>query len=260
MKDQLKAEIKSILLECLEKKIQNYDFSKKSGNPFIDIIFGDLSNLKSFIHSTATTLGDKYEIIARKIAESNPNFAEVKKYSLHGNISDNEKSMITDIVKDLEEDKKGSDYDKEIEKIYSSKNNGIKPTKIIIDLYLKDKKGKEYYIEMKGPDPNKKEVRAAKADLLNVVAIKKKEIPFQEFRNKVAIIFAVYYNNKKGKYSNWKVSPMFENKKGMLIQEEFWEFIGGPGTYLDLLEIIQETRKEISPKIKEKLKTISQYS
>ena len=104
---------------------------------------------------------------------------------------------------------------------------------------------------MKGPDPNKKEVRAAKEDLLNIVAMKKRDFKCEEFNKNVIIIFGVYYNNKNGAYNNWKVSPMFEQGIGLLVQEEFWDFLGGEGTYEDLLTVLEEVKKEISPLIEE---------
>ncbi|HLC57951.1 MAG TPA: TdeIII family type II restriction endonuclease [Candidatus Nanoarchaeia archaeon] len=226
---EVKDFIKENLKGTIKKKIENYDFSKKSGNPFVDTIFKRFSNVKSFIHSMATTFGDDYEKIARKIAESNPEFEEVKKFNFTGKISDDESALIKNMVKELEESKEGSDYDEEIKLVYGADENNIKDTKITIDLYLRNQEGKEFFIEMKGPDPNKKEVRAAKEDLLNVVAMKKREINKEDFHDKVAIIFGIYYNNCKGEYKNWKVSPLFERGKGLLVQEEFWDLLGVKG-------------------------------
>jgi type II restriction enzyme len=116
-------------------------------------------------------------------------------------------------------------------------------------LYLKDRNGKEYFVEMKGPDPNKKEVRAAKEDLLNIVAIKKRDMTLAEFKKKIAVIFGIYYNNEKGAYKNWKVSPMFETGKGLFVQEEFWDFLGGKGAYKDLLEVIADVKELVVKEI-----------
>lgn len=250
---KVKQEIKDLLIQKFKKKIETYDFSKKSGNPFIDIPFGRYSVIKTFVHSTATMLGSVYEIIARKIAETNPDFSEVKKIVLEGGISSDEKAIIKDIVKGLEEEGIGSSYNNEIKKIYASDTTNIMTTKITIDLYLKTKTGKEYFIEIKGPDPNKKEVRAAKEDLLNVVAIKKRDIPLNQFDKKVGILLGVYYNNKDSGYTNWKVSPIFENKLGMLVQEDFWDFIGGKGTFNELKSIIAEVGQIISPLLSKRI-------
>jgi type II restriction enzyme len=252
----LKEELKAEIILKLKKKISGYDFSKKSGNPFIDIIFDKFSNIKSFIHGTATMLGSEYEIMARKIAKSNPEFVEGKKIVLEGKISDKEKAVIKDIVKDLEEEKAGSDYNAEIKKIFEANDDNLKETHITIDLYLKTKKGKEVFIEMKGPDPNKKEVRAAKEDLLNVVAMKKRGVSEEKFSEKVGIIFGVYYNNHEEEYDNWKVSPIFEEGKGLLIQETFWDFLGGKGTFNAILEMIQEIKLEVYPLIKTKIEKL----
>lgn len=253
---ELKEELKEEIIAKLKKKIKEYDFSKKSGNPFVDIIFGKFSNIRSFIHGTATMLGSEYEIIARKIAESNERFTEARKIVLTGQISDGEKAIITDLVKDLEEEGSGSIYDIEIQKIFEAGNDNLRNTRITIDLYLKDENGKEFFIEMKGPDPNKKEVRAAKEDLLNIVAIKKRNIAHNEFNEKVSVIFGVYYKDKEGEYNNWKVSPLFEKEKGLLVQEDFWNFLGGENTYRDMLTMISEIKKEIYPLIKEKIDSL----
>ena len=159
-------------------------------------------------------------------------------------------------MKDLEEKGTGSVYDSEIKKIYVVKSENLRPTRITIDLYVRDKLGKEFFVEMKGPDPNKKEVRAAKQDLLNIVAIKKRDVPLEQFHKKVGILFGIYYNNKKEKYKNWKVSPLFEDGKGLLVQEDFWNFLGGKGTYKDMLEIISEAEKELAPIINKKLNSL----
>lgn len=253
----LREEIKQEITKKLKEKIAHYDFSKKSGNPFVDIIFGKYSNIRSFIHGVSTMLGSEYEIIARKIAQNNPNFEVAQKFVLTGRISDNEKTVIKDLVKDLEEEGVGSDYDVEIKQIFKANSDNLKETRITIDLYIKDKKGKEYFVEMKGPDPNKKEVRAAKEDLLNVVAIKKRDIKLSEFNTKVEILFGIYYYNAdSGDYDNWKVSPMFEAGKGLKLQEEFWNFLGGKGTFKELVEIIFEIKKDIYPLIEEKIKSL----
>lgn len=249
--NKLKKEIEKEIIKRIRNKIENYDFSKKSGNPFIDIPFGKFSNIKSFIHGTATMLGSYYEILAREIAQNNTNFIEAKKFVFTGKISGSESVIIKNLVEDLEDKKINSDYNEEIKMIYDAEAKNIRDTKITIDLFLKDKSGKEYFIEMKGPDPNKKEVRAAKKDLLNIIAMKKRNIKLEDFNKNTIIIFGVYYNNKNGTYDNWKVSPMFEQKTGLLVQEEFWNLLGGEGTYEDLLSILKEVKKDVSPLIEE---------
>src|SRR3989344_5421855 len=107
---ELKEDIKKQLINKIKKKIESYDFSKNSGNPFIDLIFGKYSNIKSFIHGMATTLGSDYEIIARKIAQGNPFFVEAKKIAFIGKISNEESVVIKHIVKDLEEKETNANY------------------------------------------------------------------------------------------------------------------------------------------------------
>src|SRR3989344_4055876 len=136
LSSELKKDIKKQLIDKIRTKVASYDFSKKSGNPFIDIIFGKYSNIKSFIHGMATTLGSDYEIIARKIANSNPSFLECKKFAYVGKISGSESAVIKNLAKDLEEKERESNYDDEIKSVYNADAKNIKETKITIDLYI----------------------------------------------------------------------------------------------------------------------------
>ena len=43
---------------------------------------------------------------------------------------------------------------------------------------------------------------------------------------------------------------MFEKDNGLLVQEAFWDFIGGSGTFNELLKVIEEVRDEVKPTIK----------
>ena len=247
-----KREITEIFVEKLRHKIDTWDFSKASGNPFIDLTFGPYSNIKTFVHSAATGFGSIYETIARYIAESNPTYVRVEKIKLEGKISPSEDAEVSRIAKI------GSNYNDEVKSIYDADDSNLTETSIVIDLYLQDDNGKETFIEMKGPDPNKKEVRAAKEDLLRVVAIRKREYStVLDFKSGARVVFGITYNNKEPeRYDNWKVSPLFEDGRGMFVGEAFWNLLGGDGTWIDLLEIIPNINKILYSEIDEKLKMI----
>jgi hypothetical protein len=38
---------------------------------------------------------------------------------------------------------------------------------------------------------------------------------------------------------------MFESGKGLFVQEEFWDFLGGEGTFKELIEVITDVREEV---------------
>lgn len=176
MKKSLHKEIRDLIVNKVMQKLGSHDFTKTSGNPFIDLMFGKYPSIKYFMHGTATMMGSQYEIIARKIAKSNPEFKEAKKTTIEGEISEAESAKISIILRELEGKKRKSSYEREIKEIYATQTKGLYSVKITVDLHLVNKSGKEFFIEMKGPDPNKKEVRAAKEDLLNIIAIKKRRI------------------------------------------------------------------------------------
>ena len=251
----LKLELKDEMINRIKKKLSEHDYDKKSGNPFIDVIFGKFSRQKTLTHGMATMFGSFYEKMAVKIAEDNPDFTVAKKHKISGKISPSERSVITKMTKDLEEKISTANYRVEVSTIYAADSTNREETSITIDLYLVDTNGKEYFIEMKGPDPNKKEVRAAKEEMMNIIAIKKPEVDKADFSDKVSVIFGVTYNNNPGVYDNWKVSRMYEQGMDLLVQEEFWELLGGPGTWGDILEIIAEVQVEVYPLIKDAMET-----
>jgi type II restriction enzyme len=182
----------------------------------------------------------------------------VDKIKLEGNISSSEDAEVSKIAKELEEGKNGSNYGNEIKSIYDADDSNLTDTSIVIDLYLQDDSGKETFIEMKGPDPNKKEVRAAKEDLLRVVAIQKRKYStVSDFNSGARIVFGITYNNIAPKqYKNWKVSPLFEDGKGLFVGKDFWNMMGGSGTYQDLMELIPTINNTLFPDIDKKLSAI----
>ncbi len=76
---KLKGELRDLIASKVLTKLKGHDFKKMSGNPFVDVMFGKYANIKYFIHGTATMMGSEYELIAAKIAKSNPTFVEAKK-------------------------------------------------------------------------------------------------------------------------------------------------------------------------------------
>jgi hypothetical protein len=66
----------------------------------------------------------------------------------------------------------------------------------------------------------------------------------------VNTIIGIPYNPYEPKpYARWTMRGMFDIEKEVLVADELWDFIGGKGTYLDLLDSFEiagiELRSEI---------------
>jgi type II restriction enzyme len=50
-------------------------------------------------------------------------------------------------------------------------------------------------------------------------------------------------------YSRWTMAGMLDLKQELKVAEEFWDFLGGEGTYMQLLDIFESVGIELGPEI-----------
>jgi type II restriction enzyme len=251
---ELKTEIKKIIKNAIIKKINEY---KLIGDikPFHEKLFSkDKIREASFFHSCSTTIGvTLFQNIAYLIAKNNKNFKRVEKeFEVKGNLSDQVKSLIEDIIFDLgrkqdDPKKRVPNIKDEIKEVLSVSGHGNKSSQIA-DLFLVDLKDNEIYIEIKTTKPNKGESEKIKRTLLKIVALRNKP---------VKVLCGIPYNPYEPEKFAWPL-PLNYLKIGedLLIGKEFWNFLGGDGTYEELLNVFEETGKELKEKIENKFREI----
>lgn len=117
--------------------------------------------------------------------------------------------------------------------------------------FLKKEGGEEIYFEIKGPKPNKNEMRATKRDLLEILAMKAHE------GKKVKIYLGMYYNPYYPKdYQRWTCLKFFNKGQDFLIGKDFWDFLGGAGVYENLIKIYEDVGEKIRPVLNKKFKDL----
>ena len=151
---QQKDEIKSYLIKKIKNKLQNYD-RETTVMPFHIRLFGENRMATySFIQSCNTMLGQSiFEQIGEIIAKTNFAVAKAQYSNFKGTISDKAILTIEHIMKDLITAKREANKKKEVKEILSQPKNG-KTFDSRVDLYLKDKQDREYYLELKTAKPN----------------------------------------------------------------------------------------------------------
>jgi len=105
------------------------------------------------------------------------------------------------------------------------------------DLYVLDKDGTEFFFEMKSPNPNKGQCLEVTQRILRIHLLRGKPRPA------VNGYFAMAYNPDGPTRENyqWSISRTYMPfEQAVIIGEEFWNIIGGPTTFVELLEIYQE--------------------
>lgn len=67
---------------------------------------------------------------------------------------------------------------------------------------------------------------------------------------KIKTLIAIPYNPYEPKpYQRWTLQGLFDLENEIMVADEFWDFIGGEGTYQDLLDIFEKVGIELRPEI-----------
>jgi len=115
-----------------------------------------------------------------------------------------------------------------------------------VDIFLQDYEGALFLIDMKTVKPNIGEFKGFKRTLLEWAAAEMARDPQCE----VNTLIAIPYNPYEPKpYDRWTMKGIFDLKKEILVAEELWDFLGGGGTYQDLLDCFEEAGIELRPEI-----------
>ena len=130
----------------------------------------------------------------------------------------------------------------------NSNNGQFQKSGNIADFYMK-RDGKEYYFEIKTVKPNIDVFEKSKTKLLEWVARKRKDINVY-----LAFPYNPYYPKS---YSRFTEVGMMDHPNDFLIGEEYWDFIGGENTFVDLLNAFDQVGKEFKYQLNEKFKEIA---
>ncbi len=224
-------EIKKLLRTKLNEKLTKYT-RETTSMPFLAKLMQDSEKVAaySFIHSLSTTLGMSiYEEVSKIIAR--PLSQEVERnVKLDGTLSQIQKQVINTIVNELREGKRKANNKNEMNEVLKADSSNGKAQKDnrIVDFYMK-RNNKEYYFEIKTVKPNIDVFTKSKQKLLEWVARKQKPIH--------AILAFPYNPYHPAPYSRFTEQGVVEHETEFLIAEEYWDFLGGEGTYKEVLEI-----------------------
>jgi hypothetical protein len=169
-------------------------------------------------------------------------------HPLHGQIPKERLRRIQEVLNKLEHPEKGKnritpDWDREIE--YILKGDGeLIPTTVVCDIYV-EKDEYKYAFELKAPLPNSDQTKVSKEKILKLYSMVNNPIS--------GAYFALPYNpyGKRENY-NWSFPARWFNMKEdkvVLIGNEFWDFIGGAGTYELFISEINKIGKEYRERI-----------
>ncbi|MBU4370025.1 TdeIII family type II restriction endonuclease [Patescibacteria group bacterium] len=253
---QQQKEIGTYLILVIRGKLSNYA-PETEAKPFHYRLLGrNRYAMFSFIHSMNTTFGMSiFEQVSVLIAKHYHKESE-HHYTLIGSISSKTLKVIEKVHFDLRQGKLTAVKYKENSLIKSSvveKQLLNKDPDSTVDVFVREKNGMEHYIDIISAKPNIKEFVELKRKLLRWTALRLSQDKSVNVLTQLAIPYNPYDPNP---YSRWTLKGLFDLKKEIMVGEEYWDFLGGRGTYKDLLGVFEKVGLELYDEIDQKMKNL----
>jgi Type II restriction endonuclease, TdeIII len=240
--------VESVLKNSLRHKFLHYK-PEPASMPFHTRLLGsDRMALFSFIQSLNTNFGTSiFEPVAKAIG--NINFKEASSQQIAGTqISSEAFLAIEHIMNGLTTATASPDKIHETEVIRevcrSGEMKSVKLTKV--DVKLVDFNDRIYLFDIKTAKPNAGNFKEFKRTLLQWIAATFADNPSVDVETIIAIPYNPYHPNK---YSRWTMRGMLDLDNELKVAEEFWDFLGGEGTYQQLLDAFERVGIELRAEI-----------
>lgn len=233
-RDQIMTILENCVVSAISRTNQKID-ADKSHKPFHKaLLTDDIVRISSFERSFSTSFGQgPVEKISELVAIEN-GFRAERQREIYLNLYKGAVDEVERISSALRSGNQKPNWSKEIKTVSSYNKGDTVVRRVISDLWL-EKDGREYFFSIKTVTPNLDQSEIAKKDML---LLKSENIDYETF-------FALYYNPNGKNRIDYKHSfpmKMFDMHKDecVLIGEDYWNFLGGEGTYDELLEIFAE--------------------
>ncbi len=196
-----------------------------------------------------TPFGNAWQNLAVVAANAGLGYGRIN-HRVDGLVKSERLRRITEVLNNLEHAIRGKpkvqpNWDTELKYILKGNGQDI-PVTVICDIYAEDRAtNRRYAFELKAPLPNSDQTKVSKEKLLKLYAMEPRQVD--------EAYFALPYNpyGRRENYS-WAFPQRWFNMKQdavVLIGEEFWEKIGGLGTYKAFIEAVNEIGREYKERI-----------
>jgi len=254
MKLAIQSVIKEMMDRIMHKVLVEDPFIKedhKAEKPlYAALVPDEIFKGSHFERRFVTPFGSAWEKLAIVAANKGLGHGD-KGISRKGQVNAERLRRIQEVLNKLEHSEKGEkkvrpDWKKELKYILEGKSEKLIPTTVICDVYAEDKKNKKKYVfELKAPLPNSDQTKVSKEKILKLYSMESMQID--------GAYYALPYNpyGKRADYAWAFPARWFDmrNDEVVLIGDEFWEKIGGTGTYKAFINAVNEIGKEYKDRI-----------
>jgi len=117
-----------------------------------------------------------------------------------------------------------------------------------VDLFVENADGEQFLFDLKTAKPNKGDFQKYKQTLLEWAGI-----AYTVNKNaKIHTLIAIPYNPYEPQpYQFWTLAGMLDLQEELMVAERFWDFLGGEGAYIELLDCFERAGIELRPEIDE---------
>ena len=248
MKTATRAEVKRIMEECAAEqtsKIKSWTSRDlRQAYPFHRLFFTNEEIAAARAErSIVTTMGASlYPRLAAAVARDR--FRDIAvEHTIEGEVNDDACNLLEQIVTELrspapsKKNRRIPNRDAELRNIINARSGSPRQVSATADLHIGDFTGGPLFVELKTPLPNLDIAAESKRKMLYFLAIMNRRgvAGAQAF---LGLTYNPFVTRANYKHSFTRRIMDMENE--VLIGSELWDYIGGPDTWDELLEIIEE--------------------
>lgn len=253
MKAAIQDVIKAMMDRVMERVLVTDPFIKEEHRAqkplYAALVPDEIFKGSHFERRFVTPFGNAWQNLAVVAANAGLGYGTAS-YRVDGLVKSERLRRITEVLNTLEHTEKGRrkvqpDWDAELNHVLEGGGEDI-PVTVICDVYAQDvSSGRRYTFELKAPLPNSDQTKVSKEKLLKLYSMDPPKVD--------EAYYALPYNpyGQRENYS-WSFPARWFNMKEdkvVLIGEEFWEKIGGLGTYKAFIEAVNEIGQEYKERI-----------
>jgi hypothetical protein len=195
-----------------------------------------------------TPFGGVWERLADVVANENHGNCSIG-HQINGVVGSESLRRIQEVLNGLEHGRGKNrikpDWNKELEYVRQGGGDPI-PVSVTCDIFIHNAEtDTKYAFELKAPLPNSDQTKVSKEKMLKLLAMNPKQVDHAYY----ALVYNPY--GKKKDYT-WAFPMRWFNMhedESVLIGDEFWDLIGGTGTYETFITEINKLGKDYKEKI-----------
>jgi len=253
MKSAIQDVIKAMMDRVMERVLVSDPFIEEEHRAkrplYAALVPDEIFKGSHFERRFVTPFGNAWQSLA--VVAANAGLGRgIASYRIDGLVKSERLRRITEVLNKLEHAERGTkkiqpDWNGELTYILAGAGENI-PVSVICDVYAEDIESKKRYaFELKAPLPNSDQTKVSKEKILKLHSMEPCQVE--------EAYYALPYNpyGVKENYS-WSFPARWFNMredKVVLIGEEFWEKIGGLGTYKAFIEAVNEIGREYKDRI-----------